>query len=120
MGYSNSVNSVYVLWGSAFPAAKKAMKFLIYRVMTWQENAVCRNKVYICRNNCAGGGIFIGKKIIIPEKKDLLPVMSLGIVQTTLQYIFFTLDYPMPRVPNHPLYLPAVLFIVGGYSAAYL
>ena len=78
------------LWGSAFPAVKKG-----YEIFNIQGNDLAGKLLFAgIRFTFAGiivlaAGSFIGKKIIIPKKKDLLPVMSLGIVQTTLQYIFF-------------------------------
>ena len=78
------------LWGSAFPAVKKG-----YEIFNIQGNDLAGKLLFAgIRFTFAGiivlaVGSFIGKKIIIPKKKDLLPVMSLGIVQTTLQYIFF-------------------------------
>ncbi len=78
------------LWGSAFPAVKKG-----YELFHIQGRDLAGKMLFAgIRFTLAGLIVLVAasiltKKVVLPKKRDLLPVMSLGAVQTTLQYIFF-------------------------------
>ncbi len=78
-----------LLWGSAFPLVKQG-----FEVLNIQHNT--GGKLYFAayRFLIAGFMIFVwvaasGKSIFLPGKKDYLPIFMVGLLQTTLQYIFF-------------------------------
>lgn len=77
------------LWGTAFPSIK-----LSYSYFEIADGDIA-SKLLLAgeRFTLAGlmvifAGVFICKKVVVPQKTDLLPILVLGIVQTTFQYVF--------------------------------
>ncbi len=77
------------LWGTAFPFIK-----LGYESLAIAEGDVGSKLLFAGQRFAIAGmlvfivSLFFNKKSAIPKKADIVPVLLLGFVQTTLQYLF--------------------------------
>ena len=78
-----------LLWGTAFPFIK-----LGYQSLEIAEMDVGSKLLFAGERFAIAGilvfiiSLFSNKKSALPQKKDILPILFLGLVQTTLQYLF--------------------------------
>src|SRR5574344_2557961 len=76
-----------LLWGTAFPVIKFG-----YEIMAIEQIDIGSKLLFAGLRFFIGGlmvliiGAFKSRRKIIPEKADIMPILLLGIVQTTLQY----------------------------------
>lgn len=81
------------LWGSAIPAIK-----IGYELFNITDSSVPTKFVFAGIRFVLAGLIVIAfdcisnKKIVLPHKEDIMPIFALGIVQTTVEYVFFYLS----------------------------
>lgn len=79
-----------MLWGSAFPCIK-----IGYKLFNIPNNDTAAQILFAgLRFTLAGAitlilGSISSKKFLVPEKKSILPVLKLSMVQTVMQYVLF-------------------------------
>ena len=79
-----------LLWGSAYPAVKSG--YILFNIGTYDISS----KIVFAGYRFTMAGLLVlilakafGQKLFSFTKKDFLSLIMLGIIQTTLQYIFF-------------------------------
>lgn len=78
------------LWGSAFPAIKIGYKiFEIESGQTTSQFLFAGVRFFIAGLLVILFEFISKKKFPIPKKEELIPIGALGLVQTTIQYVFF-------------------------------
>lgn len=81
------------LWGSAFPAIKIGYKiFEIESGQTSSQILFAGIRFFIAGLLVILFDIVMKKKLPIPKKEELFPIGMLGLVQTTIEYVFFYLS----------------------------
>ncbi len=78
------------LWGSAFPAIK-----IGYELFRITEGSVA-DKIIFAGTRFIFAGLLVtlfnclgNKRLVLPQKEDIKGIILLGLIQTTLEYVFF-------------------------------
>ncbi|MBD7911551.1 MULTISPECIES: DMT family transporter [Clostridium] len=94
--FTKNINILYLaiictlLWGSAYPAVKIGYKFFsITSDNIYGQMLFAGVRFFFAGILTILAGILLNKKLIIPNRKNILGISLLGLIQTTLQYIFF-------------------------------
>ena len=98
--YTNRKNIVFlaviccILWGSAYPAIKAG-----YALFNIADSDVATKLIFAGYRFCIAGVLVLimqavsGKSIFNMNKRQAVDVTILGVIQTTMQYIFFLHRY---------------------------
>lgn len=83
-----------ILWGSATPAIKIGYKiFNIASSDMWSQILFAGMRFVLAGILTILFGSLISKKVLVPKKKSLAPIVKLALVQTILQYVFFYIGH---------------------------
>lgn len=78
-----------LLWGSAFPTVKVGFKMLQIEQSTGGKLYFAAYRFLLAGLMIFGALVISGTSVRLPTGRDYLVVLLLGLLQTTLQYIFF-------------------------------
>lgn len=78
-----------LLWGSAFPLVKQGFEILDIQHSTGGKLYFAAYRFFIAGLMIFAWIALSGKNVFLGTKKDYFPVFMVGLLQTTLQYVFF-------------------------------
>ena len=105
-----------MLWGSAFPALKAGFSLLGIENSTGGKIHFAAYRFFLAGLMVFAGVALTGRKIILPQKRDFATVWLIGLLQITIQYIFFYIGLSNSTGVKSAVIAGSGSFFLAGFS----